>query len=267
MAVDEQVAVLYAGTRGYLDAIRSIKIAHFQTGLLAKLKPSYPQFLDGIRTEKALDARPWKAQLKEALDSFSPRPSPEIGSGTVRSLGHGQLEGDAQPHRQRQVDPEDHQSAADGCGRESCADRRRTPPSARGPMLSAWRAVIANLAAPRSPGRARRKLLVGHGAAIRSQLIVVATADRGLAGGFNSGIAKAARERISARLISPSGKDGQDHLAVGRKGRDAAAPPYGDRIVETYDLSATPTVWPSTWSSRSPTRSSALYDGRRRRTW
>jgi F-type H+-transporting ATPase subunit alpha len=70
MAVEEQVAVIYAGTKGYLDAIPVNRIGAFQDGLIAKLKTSYPQFLDGIRKEKALTPE-LEAQLKDALDSFS----------------------------------------------------------------------------------------------------------------------------------------------------------------------------------------------------
>jgi F-type H+-transporting ATPase subunit alpha len=70
MAVEEQVAVIYAGTKGYLDAIPVNRIGAFQEGLIAKLKTSYPQFLDGIRKEKALTPE-LEAQLKDALDSFS----------------------------------------------------------------------------------------------------------------------------------------------------------------------------------------------------
>ena len=69
MAVEEQVAVVYAGTRGYLDSVAVNQIADFQTGLLAKLKASYPQFLEGVRTEKALTPA-LEDLLKEALASF-----------------------------------------------------------------------------------------------------------------------------------------------------------------------------------------------------
>ena len=53
-AVEEQVAVIYAGTRGYLDAFPTNRVGAFQESLLSKLRASYPQFLEGIRTEKAL---------------------------------------------------------------------------------------------------------------------------------------------------------------------------------------------------------------------
>src|SRR6516162_4359032 len=53
-AVEEQVAVIYAGTRGYLDPIPTAKVGAFQDALLTRLKASYPQFLEGVRKEKAL---------------------------------------------------------------------------------------------------------------------------------------------------------------------------------------------------------------------
>ena len=56
-AVEEQVAVIYAGTRGYLDTFPTAQVGAFQDALLSKLKPSYPRLLDGIRTKKDADAR------------------------------------------------------------------------------------------------------------------------------------------------------------------------------------------------------------------
>ncbi len=66
--VEEQVAVIYAGTRGYLDKIPVNKIGPFQEALISKLKSTYPQFLEGIRTQKALTPE-LEGQLKAALDS------------------------------------------------------------------------------------------------------------------------------------------------------------------------------------------------------
>ena len=69
-AVEEQVAVIYAGTRGYLDPFPTAKVGAFQEALLSKLKGSYPQFLEGIRREKALTPD-LEAMLKKALDDVS----------------------------------------------------------------------------------------------------------------------------------------------------------------------------------------------------
>jgi F-type H+-transporting ATPase subunit alpha len=69
-AVEEQVAVIYAGTRGYLDAIPTNKVGPYQEALLSKLKASYPQILDGIRNGKALTPE-LETALKGALDDFA----------------------------------------------------------------------------------------------------------------------------------------------------------------------------------------------------
>jgi F-type H+-transporting ATPase subunit alpha len=69
-AVEEQVAVIYAGTRGYLDAFPTNRVQAFQDALLSKLKASYPQFLEGIRKEKALTPD-LEATLKKALDEVT----------------------------------------------------------------------------------------------------------------------------------------------------------------------------------------------------
>jgi F-type H+-transporting ATPase subunit gamma len=98
-------------------------------------------------------------------------------------------------------------------------------------------AVIANLAAGVS-GEGAPKLLAGTGSDQR-HLIVVATSDRGLAGGFNSSIVRAARERISKLLAE--GKDVRV-LTIGRKSRDQMRRLYGDRSVGTYEAGGNPSL-------------------------
>lgn len=91
--------------------------------------------------------------------------------------------------------------------------------------------VIANLAAGVS-GPSAPLLLVGTGSDKR-HLLIVATSDRGLAGGFNSSIVRAAREKI-ATLVS-EGKDVKI-IAIGRKARDGLRRAYGNRLIETYEV-------------------------------
>jgi F-type H+-transporting ATPase subunit alpha len=69
-AVEEQVAVIYAGTRGYLDPFPTNRVGAFQESLLSKLRASYPQFLEGIRKEKALTPA-LEDMLKSALAEVS----------------------------------------------------------------------------------------------------------------------------------------------------------------------------------------------------
>jgi F-type H+-transporting ATPase subunit gamma len=102
------------------------------------------------------------------------------------------------------------------------------------PYAQRMGAVIANLAAGFVGKPGAPELLAGTGRQ-QKHLIVVATADRGLAGGFNSSIVRAARERI-ASLIS-EGKDVKI-ICVGKKGRDQLRRQYADRIVQAFDLSA-----------------------------
>ncbi len=90
--------------------------------------------------------------------------------------------------------------------------------------------VIANLAAGVS-GDGAPKLLVGTGRQDR-HLVVVASSDRGLAGGFNSSIIRAARERINALLAE--GKDVKI-ITVGKKARDQFRRVFGDRFVATFE--------------------------------
>jgi len=91
--------------------------------------------------------------------------------------------------------------------------------------------VIGNLAAGVS-GPSAPLLLAGTGSDKR-HLIIVATSDRGLAGGFNGSIIRAAREKISALLAE--GKDVKI-LTIGRKARDGLRRAYGNRFIENYEV-------------------------------
>jgi F-type H+-transporting ATPase subunit gamma len=104
------------------------------------------------------------------------------------------------------------------------------------PYAQRMASVIANLAA--GVGADAPRLLAGTGEDQR-HLIVVATADKGLAGGFSSNVIKAARERINSLIAQ--GKTVQI-IAVGRKSRDQLARLYGDKLVRTFELSEHKTV-------------------------
>jgi len=91
--------------------------------------------------------------------------------------------------------------------------------------------VIANLAAGVS-GPSAPLLLAGTGSDKR-HLVIVATSDRGLAGGFNSSIVRAAREKIAGLIAE--GKDVKI-IAIGRKARDGLRRAYGNRLIETYEV-------------------------------
>ena len=70
MPVEEQVASLFAGTRGYLDNLEVKAIGHFEAQYLAALRTVGVEILDAIRTEKAI-SKDTDARLSKFLDGFA----------------------------------------------------------------------------------------------------------------------------------------------------------------------------------------------------
>ena len=70
LLVEEQVAVIYAGTRGYLDRIPAKDVGRYEQGLLALLRGKEKALLTAIRTKKALDDK-LEGDLKAVLESFT----------------------------------------------------------------------------------------------------------------------------------------------------------------------------------------------------
>lgn len=99
------------------------------------------------------------------------------------------------------------------------------------PYAERMAAVMANLSSAMEGPDAPR-LLVGTGKD-DVHLLVVASADRGLCGGFNTNIARLARERVAA-LVS-AGKTVKI-LTVGKKGYEALKRLHADKIVDRIEL-------------------------------
>lgn len=94
-------------------------------------------------------------------------------------------------------------------------------------------AVMASLAGKVS-GDSAPKLLAGTGSTQRHLLVVVNT-DKGLCGGLNSNIVKAAK--LKAAELLGAGKDVQFYL-VGKKGRAPLRREHPSRVGEGFDTSA-----------------------------
>ncbi len=99
------------------------------------------------------------------------------------------------------------------------------------PFAQKMAAMLANLAAAVKDQGEGHPLLAGTGKD-EVHLIVVATADRGLCGAFNSSIVRATRRRIQE--LKEQGKSVK-LICVGRKGRDMLRREFGDLIVEFMD--------------------------------
>ena len=97
------------------------------------------------------------------------------------------------------------------------------------PYAERMEKVLASLAAVYDGQTDAPVLLAGNGKD-QVHLLVVATGERGLAGGFNSSIARLARDHANKLLAQ--GKTVK-FLTVGRKGHDILKRQFADKIVET----------------------------------
>ncbi|MBU0724348.1 MAG: F0F1 ATP synthase subunit alpha [Alphaproteobacteria bacterium] len=70
MAVEEQVAVIYAGVKGYLDKVPVDQVNKFEAGLLAELRGTGKDILAAIRKEQQLTSE-IEGKLKALLESYS----------------------------------------------------------------------------------------------------------------------------------------------------------------------------------------------------
>lgn len=93
-------------------------------------------------------------------------------------------------------------------------------------------AVLANVAQTLGDGDDAPKLMVGTGKN-DTHLLVVCTAERGLCGGFNSSIARLAREH--ARKLIAAGNTVKI-ITVGKKGFDILRRDYGSHVIDRVDL-------------------------------
>ncbi|WP_439632714.1 F0F1 ATP synthase subunit gamma [Glycocaulis sp.] len=116
----------------------------------------------------------------------------------------------------------------------AAAKLRRAQDSAQAarPYAQKMAQVMANLANGVVAGPETPRLLTGTGKS-DTVLLLVLSADRGLCGGFNTNIARLARERV-ATLVS-EGKDVKI-ITVGKKGFDALKRLHRDRIVSAIEL-------------------------------
>ena len=110
--------------------------------------------------------------------------------------------------------------------------RAQSAAEAARPYSQRMDAVMANIANAVGDSAGAPKLLAGTGSDTQ-HLLIVCTAERGLCGGFNSSIARLARDK--ARELMASGKQVQI-LPVGKKGADVLKSEFSDIMMDTVDL-------------------------------
>lgn len=101
------------------------------------------------------------------------------------------------------------------------------------PFAERMNAVMGNLAGAAAGSDSAPRLLAGTGKD-DVHLLIVATSERGLCGGFNSSIAKMARAH--AEKLLAAGKTVK-MLTVGKKGREQLKRDFADKMIDHVDMS------------------------------
>ena len=68
-AVEKQVVIIYAGTKGHLDSIEVARLGEYEKQLYSFIESKHPEIFETIRTKKALD-KDTEATLVKALKDF-----------------------------------------------------------------------------------------------------------------------------------------------------------------------------------------------------
>jgi len=71
LPTEEQVCILYAGVRGFLDKLQTSEISKFEELYLHALKTKSPHIINNIKTEGQLSEKT-DAELKAILEEFMP---------------------------------------------------------------------------------------------------------------------------------------------------------------------------------------------------
>ncbi|MED5437283.1 MAG: F0F1 ATP synthase subunit gamma [Pseudomonadota bacterium] len=93
--------------------------------------------------------------------------------------------------------------------------------------------ILKNLSASFSDQDNAPELLMGNGND-QKHLLVIATSERGLCGGFNTSIVKMARENFLK--LKNDGKEPK-LIIIGKKGKELLAKEFVDDVIEIYDFS------------------------------
>jgi F-type H+-transporting ATPase subunit alpha len=69
--VEEQIVLIFAGTRGYLDRVPTDGVRRYEAELVSWLRAKKADLLTAIRTKKDIKADGIEGKIKDALDEFA----------------------------------------------------------------------------------------------------------------------------------------------------------------------------------------------------
>jgi F-type H+/Na+-transporting ATPase subunit alpha len=119
MPVEEQVAVIFAASNGYLDEVEPDSVPDWEGQFRDYMRDSHGEILDSIREEKELSDET-EQKLKEAIEHFNENYEPEQQSLVDVSVGDGEENGEAENPPEENPPEEEVQEAED----EEAAEER-----------------------------------------------------------------------------------------------------------------------------------------------
>jgi F-type H+-transporting ATPase subunit alpha len=146
----EQVAVIYAGTQGFLDKVPVARVREWEAGFVRYLKSEEPELLAAIDKAKALDDKLFE-QLKSAISAFNHQfgveaGKPAPGSGQAAPPGGGQGGGGPKPATPSAAEPKAQAPAKVGTAETAETDEGGSRPS----QLNQIRAALADTPEPKT---------------------------------------------------------------------------------------------------------------------
>ena len=219
LPVEKQVLLIYAGTNGYLDQVPVSDVGAYETELYRYFELRHAGMLEAHRREEADRRR------AEGAD--------QRGAEGVRPAVRGEESGLAMPSlldlRRRIRAVKSTQQITKAMKMISASKLRR----AQDRVVGARPFAQQMAARAEQPGQPRRSVLASAAGRARSRmpirrsLLIVVTADKGLCGGFNTNIIKAA-ERFHLSAQAPTGRRaGSQSSSVSSAGRGATSSSAG----------------------------------------
>jgi F-type H+-transporting ATPase subunit alpha len=75
MHVADQVMIIYAGTKGYLDKVKRPEVSAWEQQFLTYMREQRPQVRNALMKEKKL-SKELEQQLRQAIEGFQPQFQP-----------------------------------------------------------------------------------------------------------------------------------------------------------------------------------------------
>jgi F-type H+-transporting ATPase subunit alpha len=117
MPVEEQVAVIFAASNGYLDDVETESVPDWEDQFRDYMRDSHGEILDSIREEKELTDET-EQNLRDAIDHFNENYEPEQQSLVDVSVGDGEENGESEENPPEENPPEEEAQETEGNAEE-----------------------------------------------------------------------------------------------------------------------------------------------------